>query len=631
MTQRGPHASISGVRENLSIRRCAGVLSLTLSLLFSSATLRAEDTAPDWFQQDAGWKSRSLSLGEIFQLRLDGRSFAVRRNGPNPALSSNVTPPSGDEKNAPPRIIFNFEGAPVAVKREMLLDKSRQAIRILDVFSNSDASERRVRVDYFTNLGERGGVHYNGVLMPDGTAREYGQGVSEDAPGAIVLAERDGSDAVPLFLWGQKDAKWHGRVRDIGSSLNLSYEGTIPAGGKLALLHWVATAGLERGVRLEQGFEKFYKAGHLVQPLVPADIVPLVANFQPDAFRAVEATPAASTTAHHLVLLDEICEKLKLKREANDILVLGPDQQLAGEATLGKVTISTRGQSVTVAVADVAALAGGAGIGRLHHLFLRNGEVLAGQVTLVGAGLETPTGRMSLSAEAVDLLLLRAQPQDGQWPANIAGYVQTQQGELFWLSQPPPPLKLAASFGSVRLPIWQVERRREPAVSLSALLEDGSRINGAAAENVPPFATSGHGSLQFAIGELTRWGNADAVEKVAPDGDAAKAFADHHCTLRDGSTIAGALADETLRLHTSAGETKVSAANVAHLESKGGEETTVELTNGVKLKGVLLDNVVHWRRQDQTLAIPSTLLTELVTKGELPAPPAANAGAPASP
>ena len=625
MTRRRRGITVSGVRERPFIRGCCGALLLALGVLFPPGS-RAEDAKSDWFQQDNSWRSRTLPLGDLFQIRLDGRSFIAKKNdGPNP-----VPPPKDDKATPGPKITFIFDGKPVSVKREMLLDASRQAVRILDVFANSGDTERKIRVDYSTSLGDRGGVRYNGVLMPDGSAREYGQGVPDDASGAIVLAERDGSDAVPMFLWGQPNAKWHGRMRDIGSSLNISYEGMLPPGGKVALLHWVATAGLERGVRLEQGFDKFFKNGHLVQPMVPADIVPAVANFQPDAFQA-ESAPAvevATTSAHRLILLEDLCERLKVKRGSEDVLFLGPDQQLAGNAAIEKLSITSRGKTVEPALSEVAAILGGGGMGRLHRLYLRSGEVLAGQITLSGGSLETPNGHISLAADAVDLLLLRTQPQDGQWPPGVAGYVQTPQGELFWLSQAPAPLKLATSFGGITVPVWQVERRREPAVSLTVLLDDGSRIQGAASENTVPFMLLGRGALNLAVGEISRWGNSEAVEKVAPDGEPTKLLADHHCTLRDGSVIAGTLSDETLRLSTPAGETAVKVGELVRLDCKTPDDTSVELAGGTKLKGVLLNDVLHWKRSEQAIAIPTSLVTELVKKHG--AAPATTSNAPVS-
>jgi hypothetical protein len=197
----------------------------------------------------------------------------------------------------------------------------------------------------------------------------------------------------------------------------------------------------------------------------------------------------------------------------------------------------------------------------------------------------------------------------------VAGYVQTPQGELFWLSQAPAPLKLATSFGGITVPVWQVERRREPAVSLTVLLDDGSRIQGAASENTVPFMVMGRDPLNLAVGEISRWGNADAVEKVAPDGEPAKLLADHHCTLRDGSIIAGALSEEKLRLSTPAGETTVKVAELVRLDCKTPDDTSVELAGGVKLKGALLNDVLHWKRADQAISIPASLVTELVNKG----------------
>ena len=99
---------------------------------------------------------------------------------------------------------------------------------------------------------------------------------ADDTVAAVVLAEQQGTTAVPFVLWGQRDAKWPVSISDISSSLRLSYEGVIPRGGKVALLHWIATAGLDKSVKLERTVDQFWRDGKLVNAMVPAEIVPLV-------------------------------------------------------------------------------------------------------------------------------------------------------------------------------------------------------------------------------------------------------------------------------------------------------------------------------------------------------------------
>jgi len=134
-----------------------------------------------------------------------------------------------------------------------------------------------------------------------------------------------------------------------------------------------------------------------------------------------------------------------------------------------------------------------------------------------------------------------------------------------------------------------------------------------------PFEVQGRGPMSFSGGEVTRWGNADAVEKIAPDGDSVKLLPDHHCTLRDGSMLGGTLADETLRFSTAVGDTTIKVDELVRLDCKTPDDTTAELASGTKIKGALLNDVLHWKRQDQIIPIPASLVTELVKKGTPPA------------
>ena len=607
-------------------------LRLGVALLGWTALTLADE--PDWTLKDGAWKSAALKLGPLMDIRVDGRTFIA------------IPSKSGDGKMAPKEnlppdtLLATFEGKPISVRREMTLDRKRNAIRILDVLSNADTQERQVRVDLSTSLSSGGGVKFNGVLAASGESREYGNGVPDDTVAAVVLAEQQGTTAVPFFLWGQRDAKWPVSISDISSSLRLSYEGVIPRGGKVALLHWIATAGLEKTVKLERTVDRFWKDGKLVNAMVPVEIAPLVVNFNPAAFEP-DAKPAdAAASAGRLVALDGLCGKLGVKRGASDLLWLGKDEQFTGDTMAEKVSINTGSKEIVCKLADIAAIRGGAGRGREHRLYLRDGSVLVGRVTITGGKLSGAVGSMTLSADALDLLVQRTQPQDGRIPPGAKGFMQTQRGELRWLAAELPDVEFVAVFGRVRLPstlLWQVQRKTEAPFSLTATLTDGSRIFGVLAEPLVKLDLLGQGPVSLPVAEVVRWGAMEVFAKEAAAGSVSatespgkKDPLDRYCWLRDGSLLAGTLTGAPVRMRLRGGASRdnptpggkppggiaFNAEQIQRLTLDAGtmNEGLVELRSGEKLRGELLDEILAWKLGSQTVQLPVGQVSEVVRK-----------------
>lgn len=603
-------------------------LRLGVALLGWTALTLAEE--PDWTLKDGTWKSAALKLGPLMDIRVDGRSFiAIPNKGGDGKTAA--------EKNLPPdTLLATFEGKPISVRREMTLDRKRNAIRVLDVLSNADTQERQVQVDFSTSLSSGGSVKFNGVLAANGETREYGNGVPDDTVAAVVLAEQQGTTAVPFFLWGQRDAKWPVSLSDISSSLRLRYEGVIPRGGRVALVHWIATAGLDKAVKLERTVDQFWRDGKLVNAMVPAEIAPLVVNFHAAALEP-DAKPADAVPSQgRLVALEAVCGKVGVKRGAGDLLWLGKDEQFTGQVTAGKVSIDTGSRVMDCQLADIAAIRGGAGRGREHRLYLRDGSVLAGRVAITGGSLSGAVGTVVLDAEALDLLVLRMQPQDGRIPPGAKGFIQTQRGEVRWLATELPDVDFLAVFGRVKLPsalLWQVQRKTEAPFSLTATLTDGSRIFGVLAEPVVKLDLLGQGPVSLPVAEVVRWGALEVFAKEAAAGSEPAADSPgkrdplaRYCWVRDGSLLAGTLTGAPVRMRlkggaaagsSTAGGLALKTEQIQRLTIDAGSmnEASVELTSGEKLRGELLDETLSWKLGSQTVQLPVGLVSEVVGKG----------------
>lgn len=625
----------------------------------------------EWTVRDSqGFRSRNLSLGSLFQIRLDGRTLSPTWSSDRSSSSSSTQKTDGDKERKPLDTKVEFQAEypvkPVSVVRHMRLDPKRRAVRILDVFTNSESQERTIRIDYQTYLSERGGTRFGGVLNQAGESREYGNGVPDDTVTALIFAERQDSSALPLFVWGQSGARWPVSVQDISSNVSLSYEGTVPANGKVALLHWVAVAGQDKSVKIERTSDLFWRDGRLIDPMVPPDIAPLVVNFTPESLKA--SAPTADTTSAlasgRLIHLEELCGKLSVSRDAKDVLWMGKDEQFSGTLTGSAVQLrnsssSTSGngndnddRAIEIPLADIAGIRGGGGRGREHRVYLRNGAVLTGRASLKDCRLAGELGDLTLDADALELLLMRVTSADGKAPPAAIAFAELQNGALYWLGRQGEgsaglgaEVQLVTVFGSLPLSlneIWSLERRTEPPFNLVTILPDGSRIHGVARQPALPLPVLGVdgkvASTQVRTAELVRFGAGELLsrEMALPDSNAGagdkgatnasdKAKTEpppRYCWLRDGSLLVGTIASPALSLRTGGNEVELKTEDILRMtfDTANGNLANIELRSGAKMQGELVSESVEWQLGSRKITLPVGWLQEVMRK-DPPAPP----------
>ncbi len=569
-----------------------------------------------------------MGIGSLLQPRIDGRAYTPNvKDLPEKPADPSIKIPKDT-------VIIDATSKPISLHREMKHDPKRMAVRIMDVLTNMESQERSVRVEYSTALGQRGSVKFNGVLSDNGESREYGNGVPDNTVAAIVLAESKDTPAVPLFVWGQPDAKWQMSVSDVSSSVRIYYDGTIPAGGKAVLIHWVATAGLEKGRKLEKTFELFWKDQALVDPEVPDDLKPFVVNFSAQAMAGSAKQSTSESSNGRLALLDTLCDRIGLVRNGSDNLWMGKDEIISGKASAVTVKIKSSNVDVTVPFAEVAALRGGAGKGREHRLYLRDGSVLAGKVTLEKGALKGDLGYITLNPDGLDLLVCHRDPSDGKAPVESKAFLQTAAGELWWLAAM-PQVAVVTPFGKLQFPgtvISSCERRTEAPFGLAMKLADGSLIHGVLAGDSLALERPKLGPGTVRAAEIVRLGEPKVLSETTPaTPDAAGSV--QSCALRDGSSLRGKIVTPELNFRSSNGLMKVKSADISRLsqDQENPGACAVELTSGSKLKAELVDDVLIWSLGSQEVALPVGLISEVTLRGSASAKnPEASSGDAAS-
>lgn len=575
---------------------------------------------PDWFvEEGVGWRSNATALDAPFIVSVDGRQINATKASQQ---SGNASTTTAQPKSNTVQSVIKMSVNTIDVSHETKLDSKRNALCILDVLTNNDSKEKRVRVEFNTIMRSNSKVKYNGFIGDGGEVMENGNSVPQKTHAIILLAELPDSQALPLFLWGDRDAQWPVTIRDVGSSVRLTYEGVIKPGEKAALVHWVATAGLDKSIKLERTFDLFLKNGKVLDPMIDAEILPYVVNFKPESLTK-SVVPDTAPEITRLIALDKLCQKLGIKRGTKNILWMSKDEILTGTVEAEKINFSVGDHSGEIDWKDVAAVRGGGGRGREQRLYLRNGSVLDGRVKFSNAKLTGDIGTMTLDGDALELLLGQIQPEDGKPAEGAQGFVQTLNGRQFWIKESKAfTTKLVSLFGVVSFEsgdIWQVQRKSEPPYLHTVTLIDGSRINGVLAENMISADIHGAGMQALSVSELSRWGTMDAWRKDS-DADHAKAVKteppSRYCWLRDGTLLVGALTEAPLLLRANRADISIKSSEVARMVPVGNDSSnvTMELLNGTKFKGRLLQDMLSWQLGRQVVSLPVGLITELVRK-----------------
>lgn len=612
--------------------RGLGALAVWLLIACASALAQQTSNQQEWtWTEQVGWRSRSLPLGPLFQLNLDGRNVLTASQSSRGSAGSDD---SGGAPDAEGVSRSRHTSGPILVERQMKHDPRRHAIQILDVFTNIATEERSIQVEYSTNLNTRGSFRIAGVMTQQGEVTQHGNELPEDSVAAIILNEQMAVSTLPLLVWGPANAPWPATFYETGSQFRLGYQGSIPPGGKVALLHWVAAAGRSKDLKLERTFSLFWKDGRLVNPMLPPDIAPLVMNFPADAVKSPDASLAQTEPTGRLVDLEALCEKLEITRGDADILWMGTDEQFSGRVVGEAVLLQLGGVELKVPLDSVAAIRGGGGRGREHRIYMRDGSVHGGRAKLPGVKLTSDLGEMILDQDGLELLVLHRSKQDGKAPASARGFVQLRDGSVFWLDgEGIPAMDLVTVFGALKVTpaeLWSLQRRTEPPFNLVATLSDGSRIHGVARQDQLPFPLMGSSPRTFRVADISRLGAAGQLvgemtpppeQDVLPEPAKSESPA-NYCWLRDGSLLVGKLGGGSLKVRVGANEVEVKATELSQLSisTESIDEATVTLQSGAVVKGELLTEFLPWKRGAQELRLPVVWITELRQKRDEAAP-----------
>lgn len=518
-------------------------------------------------------------------------------------------------------------GNGLRVTRRVYIDSERGGARYLEVFTNTSGKPIKANVTLQSYLGNSAQqtMASNGAAFTGGRLPDYAVG--------ILTQSRDTSRPSVYFLLG--DAKSPVRPNlTIGNHHNYQfmYELDIEPESTAAILHVV----MQRSGASPAEFEPFYDK-RLIKPDVPEELRDAVRNFR--------LTPSVGGEPLLRFVIEQ-AESMKVERQDKDVLLLDAETRLSGSVTGGGVVaVATRFGEAQLPWADVAVLAGGAGIGAPMQVYLRSGESLAGTATTAGLNFESEAGgTMPIDAAAVPALFGRSSDRDGQLPAEAAALLQTTAGERLLLRDGEATLRFVSALGVAELPlaaISYVEQVREPQTAHRVVLTDGTSLTGLLVGGPIAWSTLRFGTVELPPREVARF----ARLRHVPVDEAGRAALEEQLTaeqaaletrsrwkLAGEALLMGEPADSQLLVVNAMGVETVEAAEVEAIERR--DETGAGPVFHVKLRG---DKSVEGRLGSPTLRVRSeggrewTVPVEMVMAFRVAGSPAAAPAPPPAP
>ena len=398
----------------------------------------------------------------------------------------------------------------------------------------------------------------------------------------------------------------------MGNQLAFSYTIVAPPHASVSLVHGVAQRRLPgpdlKG--LEKSFQPFLSRSWLAD--LPADVRGAILNLG-------RASPSDDLPGGPLLqaVLD-LANRCRVERGTADVLVQDEQTQMSGQLCGGPITVAGRFGKATVPLDEVALLAGGADVDRTNRVYLRNGEILSGDVQAGDLVLKTSKKlELKLLLAQVHFLFLHAEKTDGAPPPQAVALVQTHAGErLAVRGGPAARFRAATPWGPLEFALDEVQGlclRRDPQPVYRLCLKDGSRLPIMLQGDEAALDSTRFGPIKLppaAIAQIRGLGNmpprGGTVADGSEDGDESESLTLPACTLLGENVLVGALADAKLTVRAASGMATIDAAQVRKIQRRDDSPPTFALDMGEEtpLVGALVEPVLAIRRGTQVWRLP---------------------------
>ncbi len=396
----------------------------------------------------------------------------------------------------------------------------------------------------------------------------------------------------------------------------LEWKLRLPENGGVSLVYWVAQRPAPAPEQARDLVAAFWKNGRLVRPRVPETTISTVVNFSPRHLGGEGEAPGAGEL---LAPLARLATALGIERDQEDTYWMNANSVLGGEAQGAPLTVESRFGRFEAPLDEVAAVQGGGGRGRMPRVFLRDGNVLPGQVTLPDWKIVGARGwTIQIQPDTLEALVLRERPEDGVTDGRPSVLVRLSSEEVLPLRWPEEEtLSLTTPWGPLETPLGDIRafwHLRAPAPACRLWLKDGSRLTVFPSPREVTAESARLGTLTVAVTDVAAFWQ-PGVDLPAADEepeeitDFSGVEAPSACLLKGQNLVAATLDGDTLVLLTGATETRVATAEITEIQraedsSDAQPVFQLALAGGASFQGVLRGETVALKTNSASWQVP---------------------------
>tara|TARA_R110002096_G_scaffold200639_4_gene384654 strand:+ start:11492 stop:13339 length:1848 start_codon:yes stop_codon:yes gene_type:complete len=517
------------------------------------------------------------------------------------------------------RFAFERESPGLKIRRDVWIDTKRSAVRHLEIITNRSADrELRLPIEVRSDFSQA----WQDLYSNSGKLIDTRPG-PRDAGMLLKFNSIDGRSDM-LYLFGDSNGSVRPNVRAGNSNREIvfQYNLTIPAGATIAVLYWAEQRTVTNLATAPALFDPIYHRRGPLKSNLPREIAPdQVQNF------ALPSSPeplAAAFDAEALVGLNRWLEELDAERGGEDLLWMSRENQLRGTVQPTQpLDFQSRFGAVQLEWSQIAGLRGGRGVNRYHEVFTRDGEVLIGTSTAIGARMGGADGwEMTLEPDSFDALFLKVSKDDGKLPSEVWGFAELKTGEVLAIQDGMESrVEFAIPWGRIQVPLRKVSQLRTmawPSPRQQLELVDGSRLTGFVISELPlTIGTPRLGELQIDAGQLRAVWRAGtggpSKPEMTPEFDQEWIAGVEAPTLwlEGRNRLPGNLSSQTLHVISEAAVTEVLANDIAWIrrteEGILDQQPTfeIELQSGIPMAGRLRDTNILVEARGQQWEIPA--------------------------
>ncbi len=460
--------------------------------------------------------------------RWDIRNYGQIGSGTNSSFDSAETLTVNGSSFRPTQGMMTADGSEyvltarisnLEVTRRIKVDLSSCAVRYVEVLRNLGSTPVTATLALKTQL-PRGPSQ--GLFTDTGTPA--GASLGKKDSGLVVIGQSTNQQLSLLFHLAGARSKLKPTIQNQNNyRFTFTYSVSVPAGKTVSILHGIAQRRLAAmpNPKAAAALFKVFAARGWTRDL-PRDIRRSIINLGGVGF-------GGFADVGSLVTL----ESLGVERQAADVLAVGEQTRLHGTASCKAFAVETRFGTLKLGLEKIAGIAGQRCTGGTPRVFLVDGQVLNGRITVEGLQFTMNSGlQLTLEAENLDRLVMRAGPDDGKPADSVVAMLETTDGDRLALLQ---GTASPAAGGTASLAAGGTA---SPAAGGTASLAAGGTASPAARGAEQKVAiTTPWGDRQIALDEIERMFLSE--QKVG-----------HHLVLRDGSRLFGFVSGSALSLKT---------------------------------------------------------------------------------